>query len=224
MSLKNLQTTKHLSELTPEQIRELQLLLNNCGYGLIVDGILGPRTEKAFNSFKKNNFLEHPNLIGKTTVEKLLHFKPKQRQVNQDGLNLIKEFEGFRRNAYLCPAGVWTIGYGSTFYPDGRKVQKGDAISNKEAEELLKITVNNFANEVDRLVTVPINDNQFSALVSFAFNVGVYAFKNSTLRRVLNQGNYQEAARQFLRWDKAGGKTLAGLTRRRQSERNLFLS
>lgn len=224
MSLKNLQTTKHLSELTPEQIRELQLLLNNCGYGLIVDGILGPRTEKAFNSFKKNNFLEHPNLIGKTTVEKLLHFKPKQRQVNQDGLNLIKEFEGFRRNAYLCPAGVWTIGYGSTFYPDGRRVQKGDVISNKEAEELLKITVNNFANDVDRLVTVPINDNHFSALVSLAFNIGVYAFKNSTLRRVLNQGNYQEAARQFLRWDKAGGKTLAGLTRRRQAERNLFLS
>lgn len=224
MSLKNLQTTKHLSELTPEQMKELQLLLNNCGYGLIVDGILGHRTEKAFNSFKKQNFLEHPNLIGKTTVEKLLQFKPKQRQVNQAGMELIKEFEGFRRNAYLCPAGVWTIGYGSTFYPDGRKVQKGDVISNKEAEELLKITVNNFANEVDRLVTVPINDNQFSALVSFTFNVGVYAFKNSTLRRVLNQGNYQEAARQFLRWDKAGGKTLAGLTRRRQAERNLFLS
>lgn len=223
MSLKNIQTTKHLSELTLEQIKELQLLLNNCGYGLIVDGILGPRTEKAFNSFKKNNFLEHPNLIGKTTVEKLLQFKPKQRQVNQAGINLIKEFEGFRRNAYLCPAGVWTIGYGSTFYPDGRKVQKGDAISNKEAEELLKITVNNFANEVDRLVTVLINDNQFSALVSFAFNVGVYAFKNSTLRRVLNQGNYQEAANQFLRWNRANGKILEGLTRRRSRERELFL-
>lgn len=224
MSLQALQTTKHLTELSSPQIKELQLLLNNCGYGLIVDGILGPRTEKAFNSFKKQNFLEHPNLIGKTTVEKLLQFKLKQRQVNQKGIDLIKEFEGFRRNAYLCPAGVWTIGYGSTFYPDGRKVQKGEVISNKEAEELLKITVNNFAKEVDNLVTVPINDNQFSALVSFAFNVGVYAFKNSTLRRVLNQGNYQEAARQFLRWDKAGGKTLAGLTRRRQAERNLFLS
>ncbi|MBD2394608.1 glycoside hydrolase family protein [Cyanobacterium aponinum FACHB-4101] len=223
MSLKNIQT-KHLSELTSEQIKELQLLLNNCGYGLIVDGILGPRTEKAFNSFKKQNFLEYPNIIGKTTIEKLLQFKPKKRQVNQAGMELIKEFEGFRRNAYLCPAGVWTIGYGSTFYPDKRKVQKGDVISNKEAEELLKITVNNFADEVDRLITVPINDNQFSALVSFTFNVGVYAFKNSTLRRVLNQGNYQEAANQLLRWNKAGGKTLAGLTRRRQAERNLFLS
>lgn len=224
MSLKNLQTTKHLSELFPEQIKELQLLLNNCGYGLIVDGMLGPRTEKAFNSFKKNNYLEHPNLIGKTTVEKLLQFKPKQRQVTQKGIELIKEFEGFRRTAYLCPANFWTIGYGSTFYPDGRRVQRGETISNQEAEELLKITVNKFAKEVDKLVTVPINDNQFSALVSFTFNVGISAFKNSTLRRVLNQGNYQEASQQLLRWNRAGGRVLAGLTRRRQAERSLFLS
>lgn len=224
MSLKDLQTTKHLSELSSSHIRELQLLLNNCGYGLIVDGILGDRTKYAFNSFKKQNYLEHPNLIGKTTIEKLLQFKQKQRQVNKAGMELIKEFEGFRRDAYLCPAGVPTIGYGSTFYPDGRKVKLGDTITHSSAERLLQITVDTFAKDCDRLITVPVNDNQFSALVSFTFNVGVHAFRNSTLLRVLNQGNYLEASNQFLRWNKAGNRVLEGLTRRRQAERKLFLS
>ena len=224
MSIKDIKTTKHLSELSSSQIRELQLLLNNCGYGLIVDGILGDRTSNAFNSFKKQNYLEHPNLIGKTTVEKLLQFKPKQRQVNQAGINLIKEFEGFRRNAYLCPANKPTIGYGNTFYPDGRKVKFGDTISPKEAEELLQITVDNFDKECDRLITVPVNDNQFSALVSFTFNVGVTAFRGSTLLRVLNQGNYQEAANQFLKWNKVGNRVVEGLIRRRQAERKLFMT
>ncbi|AFZ55570.1 glycoside hydrolase family protein [Cyanobacterium aponinum] len=224
MSLKQLKITKHLSELSSEQIRELQLLLNNCGYALIVDGILGDRTTKAFNSFKKQNYLEHPNLIGKTTIKKLLQFKPKQRQVNQAGMELIKEFEVFRRNAYLCPAGVPTIGYGNTFYPDGRKVKLGDTISHSEAEELFKITVDTFAKECDRLITVPVNDNQFSALVSFTFNVGVTAFRGSTLLRVLNQGNYQEAANQLLRWNRAGNRILEGLKRRRKAEKKLFLS
>jgi len=224
MSIKDIKTTKHLSELSSSQIRELQLLLNNCGYGLIVDGILGDRTSNAFNSFKKQNYLEHPNLIGKTTVEKLLQFKPKQRQVNQAGINLIKEFEGFRRNAYLCPANKPTIGYGNTVYPDGRKVKLGDTISPKEAEELLQITVDNFAKECDRLITVPVNDNQFSALVSFTFNVGVTAFRGSTLLRVLNQGNYQETANQFLKWNKVGNRVVEGLIRRRQAERKLFMT
>lgn len=224
MSLKNLQITKHILDLNFSQAKELQLLLNNCGYSLVVDGIVGPLTQKAFNSFKIQNYLEHPNLIGKTTVEKLFQFKPKHRQVTQKGIELIKEFEGFRRTAYLCPANVWTIGYGSTFYPDGRRVQRGETISKQEAEELLKITVNDFAKEVDKLVTVPINDNQFSALVSLSFNIGVTAFRNSTLLRVLNQRNYQEASNQFLRWNRAGGRVLAGLTRRREAERRLFLS
>ncbi len=147
-----------------------------------------------------------------------------RRTINQLGLDLIKEFEGFRSEAYLCPANIWTIGYGNTFYLDGEKVKRGDKISREKAEELLKVTVQIFSDHVNKLLKIPVTSNQFSALVSLTYNIGVDAFKNSTLLKVLNQGNYTEAGNQFLRWNKANGKILEGLNKRRRRERKLFLS
>ncbi|AUC61774.1 phage lysozyme [Cyanobacterium sp. HL-69] len=225
MSLNKLVTT-NIKNLSTAQVRELQSLLNKCGYQLDVDGIIGPLTTKAFNDFKRKHKLTHPDLIGETTLTWLNRYanQTKQfRQVNQRGLNLIKEFEGLRLNAYLCPAGVWTIGYGSTFYPDGRRVRQGDKITQQEADQLFLATVKPFAKVVDQAVKVTINNNQFSALVSFAFNVGTGAFKSSTLLRLLNRSDYQGAADQLLRWNRAGNQILVGLTRRRRAERALFL-
>jgi lysozyme len=147
------------------------------------------------------------------------------QHINSKGLNLVKEFEGLRLKAYLDVVGIPTIGYGSTYYSSGRKVTLNDSLSSiEEAEELLLNTLENFEETVSENVKVPLNSNQFSALVSFVYNIGITAFKNSTLLRVLNQKNYDQAANEFLRWDKGLGKTLLGLTRRREKERKLFLS
>lgn len=140
------------------------------------------------------------------------------RRINQAGLELIKQFEGLRTEAYLCPAGVWTIGYGSTL-----GVEKGDRISPESAELLLTKDLERFEKAVAENVRVPLTDNQFSALVCFAFNIGIGAFRGSTLLKLLNQQKYGEAADQLLRWNTAKGKVLEGLTRRRRSERALFL-
>jgi GH24 family phage-related lysozyme (muramidase) len=142
-----------------------------------------------------------------------------RRQINQRGLALIKEFEGCQLEAYLCPAGVWTIGYGHTL-----SAAHGMSIDETKAEALLREDLQEAEEAVDRLVTVPINENQFSALVSFAFNVGAGALQESTLLSLLNAGAEVETiAAQFLRWNKAGDEELAGLTRRRHAERALFL-
>ena len=134
-------------------------------------------------------------------------------------MDLIQQFEGCKLTAYLCPAGVWTIGWGST----GIGVSKGVTWTQAEADERYKKDIGVFKTGVKKLVTVPINNNQLEALTSFAYNLGLGALKGSTLLKYLNAGNYQAAANQFLRWDKAGGKVLSGLTRRRTAERNLFL-
>jgi lysozyme len=135
------------------------------------------------------------------------------------GLALIKEFESCQLEAYLCSAGVWTIGYGHTL-----SAAPGISISESKAEALLQEDLRNAEEAVERLVTVPINDNQFSALVSLAFNIGASvtlggepgAFDRSTLLRMLNAGEEAETvAAQFLRWNKAGVEELPGLTRRR---------
>jgi lysozyme len=133
------------------------------------------------------------------------------------GLELIKTFEGLKLNAYLCPANVWTIGYGTT-----RGVKAGQAVSAVKAEELLREDVREFERGVTEAVKVPLAQHQFDALVAFTYNVGLGAFRTSTLLRLLNKGEYSQAAGQFARWNKAGGKVLAGLTRRREAERQLF--
>lgn len=140
------------------------------------------------------------------------------RQTNASGVHLIKTFEGLRLKAYQDAVGVWTIGYGTT-----RGVRPGQEISEAQAEALLKTDLNRFENAVNQAVRVSINDNQFAALVSFAYNVGSGALRSSTLLRKLNRRDIYGAANEFPRWNRAGGRVLAGLTRRRKAERALFL-
>lgn len=144
------------------------------------------------------------------------------------GTNLIKEFEGCKLKAYKCPAGIWTIGYGHT----GPDVKENLVITNYQAGALLVGDLQKFENAIKLLVRVPLSQNQFDALVSFVYNVGPYALYNptkpatlqaSTLLKKLNAGDYLGAAEEFLRWDKVNGKPLAGLTKRRKAERELFL-
>ena len=218
-----------LNALTKPQLFELQKALLKLGYPVgKIDGILGFRTEGSFHAFKKDSNQGNLSMIGQGSVS-LLKQQIKAGEntvgkINQAGLDLIKEFEGFRTNAYLCPANVWTVGYGATYYEDRTKIKPGDVVSKQRGEELLKNTVKDFENAVTQLVKVPLTPNQFAALVSFAFNVGVGAFSKSTLLKVLNQNNYDQAANELLRWNKGGGRVLPGLTRRREAERKLFLS
>lgn len=139
-------------------------------------------------------------------------------RTSQKGINLIKKFEGCRLEAYKCPAGIWTIGYGHT-----KGVKDGMKISWEQAEEFLREDLKIYEQAVERCVKVPLSQNQFDALVSFCYNCGGEALRTSTLLRLLNDGNYSEAGEQFLRWNKAGGRVLAGLTRRREEEQALFL-
>lgn len=140
------------------------------------------------------------------------------QQINQAGLELIKSFEGYRDTAYLCPAGVWTIGWGTT-----QGVREGQKITPERAEEFLRRDLRSFELQVTGLVKVALTSNQFSSLVSFAYNCGIGALKSSTLLKKLNQEDYLGAAEEFLKWNKSNGKMLAGLTRRRVAERSLFL-
>ena len=144
--------------------------------------------------------------------------------INNDGLTIIKHFEGRELMAYQDSVGVWTIGYGHTSAAGPPTVYAGQTITEAEAESILKKDLELFEGGVRDVVKVSINSNQFSALVSFSFNVGLGALADSTLLRKLNAGNYQGAANEFPRWVKAGGQTLPGLVRRRDAERALFLS
>jgi lysozyme len=140
------------------------------------------------------------------------------KKINQKGLDLIKTFEGLKLSSYDDGVGVWTIGYGHT-----RNIRPGITISKEQAELYLQEDLERFEAAVFWHVKVPLTDNQFSALVAFVFNIGASAFAYSTLLKFLNKARYTEAAQQFLRWDKAQGKVLPGLTRRRQAEMRLFL-
>ncbi|TWB35742.1 lysozyme [Nitrospirillum pindoramense] len=146
------------------------------------------------------------------------------RAVNAAGIALTEESEGLNLTAYLCPAGHLTIGYGHT----GPDVTEGMTITEAQAQDLLAQDLATAGNGVMAAVTVPLTDNQYAALTDFAFNLGVGALTQSTLLRLLNQGDYQGAAAQFLVWDKAhvNGQlvTLPGLAARRQKEQALFLT
>ena len=144
--------------------------------------------------------------------------------VSKNGLDLIKEFESFKSKPYLCPSQKATIGFGSTYYPDGKKVTLQDKeITEEKAFEILEYIANkDFGSNINKVVKVPLNQNQFDALVSFAYNIGNGNFNSSTLLRWLNQGNYKEASMQLLRWDKSKGIVLNGLTKRRKAEKALF--
>jgi lysozyme len=145
-------------------------------------------------------------------------------EVSERGLNLIKRFEGLSLKPYLCPAKIPTIGYGNTFYEDGTKVAMDDKpITIKRAEMLLKLIVDKFAIGVEKVLKVPLEQNQFDAVVSFSYNVGLGSLKSSTLLKKINDGKFLEASKEFGRWNKANGKILDGLTKRREAERQMFI-
>jgi lysozyme len=147
-------------------------------------------------------------------------------KIDQKGLDLIKEFEGLSLKPYLCSAKVPTIGYGSTFYESGAKVQMTDKpITKERAEDLLEIVANRFATRVFTMLKKPVTQNQFNALVSFAFNVGSGALSSSTLLKKVNANPKDLTIRnEFLKWNKAGGVTLKGLTNRRIKEADLYFT
>ena len=141
------------------------------------------------------------------------------------GIPIIRKFEGLKLKAYLCPAGVWTIGYGNTFYENGSKVQEGDKITLDRADKLLFFVVQKFELEVLKLVKSAINENQLGALTSFAFNVGAGNLAKSTLLKKVNANPNDATIRdEFMRWTKAGGKVLNGLVTRRNAEADLYFS
>ena len=141
--------------------------------------------------------------------------------IPKQAIELIKKYEGFSSKAYPCPANVWTIGYGTTRV-DGKPVTSGMTCTEQQAEEYLKNDLQVFAKAVNRLVKVPLTENQFSALLSFTYNLGVGALEKSTLLKKLNEGSYWVAQAEFLKWIRAGGKILPGLVRRRGEEAELF--
>ena len=149
---------------------------------------------------------------------------PESMSVSNKGVDLICEFEGKRLVAYDDGVGVWTIGFGTIKYPSGNRVKKGDTCTLEQAKEYMRHDLIEFEHTVNSSVKVPLNQNQFDALVSLAYNIGSNAFKSSTLVKKLNTGDYQGAADQFDVWVNAGGKRIQGLVNRRDREKLLFLS
>jgi lysozyme len=151
-------------------------------------------------------------------IEKLLQQKRNSSMnISQEGLSLIKKFEGCELEAYKCAAGVLTIGYGST-----KGVKEGDTITQEEADKLLLHEMNEYEGYINDAVTVDLKQNQFDALVSWVFNLGPANLKASTMLKVLNNKEYDDVPAQIKRWNKAGGKVLQGLIRRREAEALLF--
>jgi len=145
-------------------------------------------------------------------------------QASNACLDLIKQSEGFRAEPYLCPAGVPTIGYGSTRYADGRPVNlKDPAITKAQADTIMLATLQEYQAAVSRYVTVPLTQNQFDALVDFSYNAGAQNLRTSTLLKLLNQKEYALAANEFERWVYGNGEKLPGLVKRRALEKALFL-
>ncbi len=149
-------------------------------------------------------------------------------QISQDGIDIIAEFEGFEEKAYPDPATgaePITIGYGTTVYADGVKVQMGDTISEEDAMYELEHHVNELVIPVlEQYVKVELSQSQIDALASFIYNVGSGNFRKSTLLKKLNAGDYDGAAAELLKWNRANGRVMAGLTRRRAAEQDLFLA
>ena len=146
-------------------------------------------------------------------------------KISSRGLELIKDFEGFSSTSYLDVVNIPTIGWGNTFYEDGRKVKLGDQISKTDALKLLEAVANrDFADKIFPSIKVKVSQSQFDAMVSLAYNIGAGAFLKSTLLKKVNAGDFAGAGEEFLRWNKANGKEVLGLTKRREREKQLFLS
>ena len=166
------------------------------------------KNSNVWNFWFYRNFV---NCFYNNCIRKLMH-------TSDQGFELIKKFEGCELEAYKCAAGVWTIGYGHT-----KDVQEGDKWTEEKADFMLWRELDDeYEHYVNSLVTVPINQCQFDALVSWTYNLGPNNLKKSSMLRVLNEGKYDEVPAQMKRWNKAKGKVLAGLTRRREAEALMF--
>lgn len=145
---------------------------------------------------------------------------------SQNAIKIVKEFEGLFLEAYQDAVNVWTIGWGTIQYPSGKRVKKGDTCTQAQAEEYLMHELNTKALEIEHhFYNHPINQNQFDALLSFTYNLGVGALKQSTLlKKVKANPNDPDIRNQFMRWVNAGGKKLNGLIRRRKAEADLYFS
>ena len=153
------------------------------------------------------------------------------RHVNNQGLSIIKKWEGFPESrpggtsVYLCPANRYTIGYGSTWDLDGNAIRADHPdITREEAEKYLQREVSHVEKAIEKLITAELTDNMFSALGSWAYNVGTGAMQRSTLRQCLLRGEYEKAGDQLMRWVYAGPRRLQGLISRRLEEKSLFFS
>lgn len=150
-------------------------------------------------------------------------------KVSKTCLVLVQKWEGFYTNAYLCPAGVWTVGYGTTVWPNGVRVKKGDKITREEASKLLEKQVNEHASSIAQYVKVPLNQNQYDALASFQYNLGRHILKGSYLLKYLNAKQWDKAANSMMQYCKARNpktkqlEVLRGLQNRRKEEVALFL-
>ncbi len=143
--------------------------------------------------------------------------------ISNTGIDLIKNFETLECKAYLCPAGVWTVGWGTTFKPDGKKVTSKDEVTEKEALEYLKHDISDAEKTINMFVSIELTQNEFDALVSFVYNIGRENFRTSTLLKRLNNNDLIGIAIEFTYWVHGGGKVLPGLVARRNKERELFM-
>lgn len=140
-------------------------------------------------------------------------------QIGKNCIDLIKKFEGLKLESYKCPAGLWTIGYGNTQWENGTRVLENQVIDIQRAEKLLMFWVNKYAEKID----LKVKQNQFDALVSFAYNVGITNFNNSTLKKkVIANPNDATIRDEFMKWVNSRGKQLPGLVKRREAEANLY--
>ena len=205
------------------EVEVLQDNLDVMGYSVTVDGYFGKATEKAVKEFQSDNNLVADGIVGKATfskIEEIINATTVVHSFQLVNTEIPHHFEACKLTAYYCPANVLTIGWGST----GSHVYEGMTITQQEADELFVKDQKRFVDAVNNLVKVPLTQNQFDSLVSFVYNIGGGDFKSSTLLRKLNYGDYAGAADELLRWNRGGGKVLAGLTRRRKSERHYFLT
>lgn len=207
---------------------ELQVLLvdagivkkQRCEVWSRVMGYLRP--VGGWNKGKKQEHAERNHFTLKHVKTVVEDAKEDKLKISKNGLDLVKHFEGCYLTAYKCPANKWTIGYGHTGQVDGQNISSGLIITQEKADELLKYDMAIFEKAVTESVTVNITQSQFDALVSFSFNCGAGALKKSTLLKKLNSGDYVGAANEFHRWNKANGKVLKGLVKRRAAEAYLF--
>lgn len=176
-----------------------------------------------FNSKKHHSNNDFAIAVDQAANQNIGFAQDRVAQISKKGIQLISNFEGLRLNAYQDSVGIWTIGFGTTVFPHGQKVQDGDCCTIQQAQNYMSHDLKRFEVAVFKAVQVPLNQHQFDALVSLTYNIGIGAFQSSTLLKLLNTGNYAAASDQFDVWIKAGGKTVQGLVNRRAIEKACFL-